>query len=198
MAVRLRLQRKGRKKNPFYFIVAADGRSKRDGKYIERLGSYNPMTKPATIDIDFDKALDWVNKGAQPSNTVRAILRYKGVLYKKHLLRGLAKGALTEEQVEEKFKQWLAEHADKVLDAEKKAQKEKEDYLTRVFGEAGPAPAPAAEESEEPAEAAATEEAPEAEAAEETPEAEKTEEVAEAAETAEEPKAEEKSDSEEE
>jgi len=85
----------GRKKHPFYQIVVADSRSPRDGRYIERLGTYNPMTKPATIDIDREKALDWVMKGAQPTDTARAILRYKGIYYKKHLLRGVSKGSMT-------------------------------------------------------------------------------------------------------
>ena len=107
MPVKLRLQRKGRTKRPFYFIVVADSRSPRDGKYIERVGSYDATTKPATIEINGEKALDWLTKGAQPTETVRAILSYKGVLYKKHLLRGLKKGALTQEQVDAKFEQYV-------------------------------------------------------------------------------------------
>ncbi|MBK6623318.1 MAG: 30S ribosomal protein S16 [Saprospirales bacterium] len=91
MAVKIRLQRKGRKKTPFYHIVIADARAPRDGRFIEKLGTYNPMTKPATIEIDRDKAYDWLVKGAQPSDTVRAILRFKGVLFRKHLMRGVAK-----------------------------------------------------------------------------------------------------------
>src|SRR6201995_5759716 len=107
MATKIRLQRHGKKGKPFYYIVVADSRAPRDGRFIERLGSYNPNTNPATIDINFDKTLDWVNHGAQPTDTVRAILSYKGVLYKKHLQGGLKKGALTEEQVETKFQEWL-------------------------------------------------------------------------------------------
>src|ERR1700748_56271 len=107
MATKIRLQRHGKKGRPFYYIVVADARAPRDGRFIERLGSYNPNTTPATIDINFDKTLDWVNDGAQPTDTVRAILSYKGVLYKKHLQGGLKKGALTEEQVEAKFQEWL-------------------------------------------------------------------------------------------
>ncbi|ASU32350.1 30S ribosomal protein S16 [Mucilaginibacter xinganensis] len=107
MATKIRLQRHGKKGKPFYYIVVADARAPRDGRFIERLGSYNPNTNPATIDINFDKTLDWVNSGAQPTDTCRAILSYKGVLYKKHLQGGLKKGALTEEQVEAKFQQWL-------------------------------------------------------------------------------------------
>jgi small subunit ribosomal protein S16 len=111
MATKIRLQRHGKKGKPFYYIVVADARAPRDGRFIERLGSYNPNTNPATIDINFDKTLDWVNDGAQPTDTCRAILSYKGVLYKKHLQGGLKKGALTEEQVETKFQEWL-DHKD--------------------------------------------------------------------------------------
>ncbi|MEO6630251.1 MAG: 30S ribosomal protein S16 [Mucilaginibacter sp.] len=107
MATKIRLQRHGKKGKPFYYIVVADARAPRDGRFIERLGSYNPNTNPATIDLNFDKTLDWVNDGAQPTDTVRAILSYKGILYKKHLQGGLKKGALTEEQVETKFQEWL-------------------------------------------------------------------------------------------
>ena len=111
MATKIRLQRHGKKGKPFYYIVVADARAPRDGRFIERLGSYNPNTNPATIDINFDKTLDWVNDGAQPTDTCRAILSYKGILYKKHLQGGLKKGALTEEQVETKFQEWL-DHKD--------------------------------------------------------------------------------------
>ncbi len=107
MATKIRLQRFGKKGKPFFHVVVADSRSPRDGKFIERLGSYNPNTNPATIEINFDKTLDWVNKGAQPTDTARAILSYKGVLYKKHLQGGVKKGALTEEQADAKFAQWL-------------------------------------------------------------------------------------------
>ncbi|MDQ7948966.1 MAG: 30S ribosomal protein S16 [Pedobacter sp.] len=107
MATKIRLQRFGKKGKPFFHVVVADSRSPRDGKFIERLGSYNPNTNPATIDINFEKALDWVNKGAQPTDTARAILSYKGVLYKKHLEGGVKKGALTAEQADAKFAEWL-------------------------------------------------------------------------------------------
>ncbi|MEO1714380.1 MAG: 30S ribosomal protein S16, partial [Bacteroidota bacterium] len=100
MPVKIRLQRRGRKKAPFYHIVVADSRAPRDGKFIEKVGTYNPLTKPATIDLDRDLAFDWLMKGAQPTDTVRAILRFKGVLYKKHLYRGVKKGALTQEEAE--------------------------------------------------------------------------------------------------
>ena len=114
MATKIRLQRHGKKGKPFYYIVVADARAPRDGRVIERLGSYNPNTNPATIDINFDKTLDWVNNGAQPTDTCRAILSYKGVLYKKHLQGGLKKGALTEEQVEEKFAAWVDQKDGKI------------------------------------------------------------------------------------
>jgi len=107
MATRIRLQRHGKKGKPFFHIVVADTRAKRDGRFIEKLGIYNPNTDPATIDLDFDRTLAWVQKGAQPSDTARAILKYQGVMMKDHLIRGIAKGALTEEQVEAKFSKWL-------------------------------------------------------------------------------------------
>jgi small subunit ribosomal protein S16 len=114
MATKIRLQRFGKKGKPFYHVVVADARAPRDGKFIERLGSYNPNTNPATIEINFEKALDWVNKGAQPTDTCRAILSYKGILYKKHLEGGVKKGALTEEQAEAKFAEWLEGKAGKI------------------------------------------------------------------------------------
>jgi small subunit ribosomal protein S16 len=114
MATKIRLQRFGKKGKPFYHVVVADARAPRDGKFIERIGSYNPNTNPATIEINFEKALDWVNKGAQPTDTCRAILSYKGILYKKHLEGGVKKGALTEEQAEAKFAQWLEGKAGKI------------------------------------------------------------------------------------
>jgi len=109
MATMMRLQRFGKKRSPFYHIVIADGRAPRDGKYIEKIGTYNPIPNPADIKLNFDKALDWLQKGAQPTETMRAILSYKGALLKKHLVEGMKKGALTEEQVESKFAAWLSE-----------------------------------------------------------------------------------------
>jgi len=109
MPVKIRLQRHGKKGKPFYWIVAADARSKRDGKFLEKLGIYNPNTNPATIDLDVDGAVKWLGNGAQPSDTAKRLLSYKGALLKHHLLGGLRKGALTEEQVEEKFNAWVAE-----------------------------------------------------------------------------------------
>ena len=109
MPVKIRLQRHGKKGKPFYWIVAADGRSKRDGKYLEKLGTYNPNVNPAEINLDIDGSVQWLNNGAQPTDTARAILSYKGVMLKKHLAGGVKKGAFTEEQAEEKFNAWLEE-----------------------------------------------------------------------------------------
>ena len=107
MPVKLRLQRHGKKGKPFYWIVAADSRSKRDGKYLEKLGTYNPNVNPAEINLDIDGAVQWLDNGAQPTDTARAILSYKGVMLKKHLAGGVKKGAFTAEQAEEKFNTWL-------------------------------------------------------------------------------------------
>lgn len=118
MPVKIRLQRHGKKGKPYYWIVAADARSKRDGKYLEKLGAYNPNTNPATIELNVDGAVTWLQNGAQPTDTARAILSYKGALLKNHLAGGVRKGALTEEQAEAKFNAWLDEKANKV-DAKK-------------------------------------------------------------------------------
>ena len=114
MPVKIRLQRHGKKGKPFYWIVAADARAKRDGKYLEKLGIYNPNINPAQIELDVDGAVQWLENGAQPTDTARAILSYKGALLKKHLKGGVTKGALTEEQAEAKFNAWLEEKAAKV------------------------------------------------------------------------------------
>jgi len=114
MAVKIRLARFGRKRFAFYHIVVANSRAPRDGRYIERIGSYNPNTNPATIDLEFDKAVDWLEKGAQPTDTVRAILSYKGVLYKKHLMGGIKKGSFDEEEAERRFEVWKAEKEAKI------------------------------------------------------------------------------------
>ena len=114
MSVKIRLQRHGKKGKPYYWIVAADARSKRDGKYLEKIGAYNPNTNPATIELDVDGAVKWLQDGAQPTDTARAILSYKGALLKNHLAGGVRKGALTEEQAEEKFNAWLEEKTGKV------------------------------------------------------------------------------------
>lgn len=112
--VKLRLRRQGRKGKPFYYIVAADARAPRDGRFIERIGSYNPNTNPATIDLNLDDAVRWLGNGAVPTDTCRAILSYKGAMYKHHLNKGVTKGALTQEQADEKFNTWLAEKESKV------------------------------------------------------------------------------------
>ena len=114
MATRIRLQRHGKKGKPFFHLVTADSRSKRDGKFIEKLGVYNPNTNPATIEINFERTLNWVQSGAEMSDTARAILSYKGVLYKNHLINGVKKGALTMEEVETSYAKWEAEKASKV------------------------------------------------------------------------------------
>lgn len=114
MATKIRLQRHGKKGAAFYHIVIADSRSKRDGKFIEKIGTYNPNTNPATIDLQFDRAFHWLNTGAEPTNTMRAILSYKGVLYKNHLAKGVAKGALTQDQADKKFESWLNDKNTKI------------------------------------------------------------------------------------
>lgn len=133
MATKIRLQRFGKKGKPFYHVVVADARAPRDGKFIERIGSYNPNTNPATIEINFEKALDWVNKGAQPTDTCRAILSYKGILYKKHLEGGVKKGALTPEQAEEKFAQWLEGKTGKIEGKKDILTKSKEDAKKAIL-----------------------------------------------------------------
>ncbi|MDB5005366.1 MAG: ribosomal protein [Mucilaginibacter sp.] len=184
MATKIRLQRHGKKGKPFYYIVVADARAPRDGRFIERLGSYNPNTNPATIDINFDKTLNWVNDGAQPTDTCRAILAYKGVMYKKHLQGGVKKGALTEDQAAAKFAEWLDQKDGKITgkksdlntakDTARKAAlvaeaKKKEDKAAAIAAKY----TPPAEEVEEEAPVAEVEETPTAEAeVEEVPVAE--------------------------
>src|SRR5690606_22947485 len=126
MPVKIRLQRHGKKGKPFYWIIAADSRAPRDGKYLEKIGIYNPNTNPATIDLDVDGAVKWLQNGAQPTDTARAILSYKGVLLKHHLAGGVRKGALTEEQAEEKFQAWVNEKEDKVSAKKEGLSKEQE------------------------------------------------------------------------
>ncbi len=196
MPVKIRLTRRGRKKAPFYHIVIADSRAPRDGRFIESIGKYNPITNPATIELDFDKALDWLLKGAQPTDTCRSILSYKGVMMKKHLLEGVKKGAFTEEQAEEKFQSWLKEKENKIqakidgllkgedadakkrLEAETKVREARAEEIAKRNAEAAAAEAkanaPKEEETPEVVEESieATEEkAPEAENKEEAPEA---------------------------
>ena len=163
MATKIRLARHGKKGKPFYHIVIADSRAKRDGRYIERIGSYDPNKNPAIIDIDFERALHWVGVGAQPTDTVRAMLSYRGVLYKNHLLKGVKKGALTEEQVEEKFNAWIAEKENKIeskiSNLEKAQEKAKSDALAAEKAK-NDSRAKAIAEAEAAALVAATEEAP--------------------------------------
>jgi len=136
MPVKLRLSRKGRKKAPFYHIVVADARAPRDGKFIEKIGTYNPMTKPATIEIDRNAAYDWLVKGAQPTDTVRAILRFKGVYYKKHLMRGVKKGALTLEQVDTMWQKWIDAKEASIASRKASTLAEMEAFRKMVSGEA--------------------------------------------------------------
>ena len=131
MSAKMRLQRHGKKGQPFYHIVIADARAPRDGRFIEKIGTYNPVAQPAQINLNFDKALDWLNKGAQPTDTVRSILSQKGVLLKKHLLIGVKKGAMTAEQAEVKFQNWMKEKEAKAaefvrVNAEQKRAAQKE------------------------------------------------------------------------
>lgn len=114
MPTKIRLQRHGKKGYPFYHIVVADSRAPRDGKFIEKLGIYNPNTNPATIEIDFERTLWWYSNGAQPTDTARAILSYKGVLYRHHLNKGVKKGALTQEEADKKFEAWLKQKEEKI------------------------------------------------------------------------------------
>ena len=173
MSVKIRLQRHGKKGKPFYWVVAADARSKRDGKFLEKIGTYNPNTNPATIDLNIEKAAQWLHNGAQPTDTARAILSYTGALLKHHLDGGVRKGALTQEQADAKLAAWLDEKAGKVdakksglskaeADAKAKAFKaEQEANAKRIAAQAEAAKA--AEATEEVAEEvveAATEEAP--------------------------------------
>ena len=163
MPVKIRLTRQGRKKRPYYHIIIADARAPRDGKFIEKIGMYNPMTKPATIEIDRDKAFEWLEKGAQPTNTARAILRFTGVMYKKHLQRGVSKGALTQEQADEKLESWLVEKQAKIDAGKAESAKELIEFRKIVNGEVK---APVAPKRDETAEAAFREESAPAEVVE--------------------------------
>ncbi|UZO81516.1 30S ribosomal protein S16 [Aquimarina sp. ERC-38] len=176
MPVKIRLQRHGKKGKPFYWIVAADARSKRDGRYLEKLGTYNPNTNPATVDLDVDGSVKWLQNGAQPTDTAKNILSTKGVLLKKHLLGGVAKGALTEEQAEEKFQAWVqekqgsvdaekskldkaeAEAKEKILAAEREVNAKREAEAAAAEAEANAEVAAAESAEAETTEAASTEE----------------------------------------
>jgi small subunit ribosomal protein S16 len=135
MAVKMRLQRHGSKKRPFYFIVVADARAPRDGKFIQKIGTYNPLTVPATIQLDRQKALDWLHKGAQPTDTVRRILSFKGVLYLKHLLRGVKLGLFDDATAMVKFQKWHEEHEANVKrrnDNHRSQQRQRKAYVPPV------------------------------------------------------------------
>ena len=131
MPVKIRLQRHGKKGKPFYWVVAADSRSKRDGRSLEKLGTDNPNVNPASIELDIDAAVKWLQNGAQPTDTARAILSYKGALLKNHLLGGVKKGALTEEQAEAKFTAWLEEKNSKIEAKATSVAKAKEDAIAK-------------------------------------------------------------------
>lgn len=163
MPVKIRLQRHGKKGKPFYWVVAADSRAKRDGKFLEKLGTYNPNTNPATINLNVDNSVKWLQNGAQPTDTARAILSYKGVMLKHHLMGGVRKGALTEEQVEEKFNAWLEE--------KEKGIQAKKDGLSKAQAEAKAKALEAEKEVSEKRAAAALPEVEEETAAEEGAEA---------------------------
>lgn len=151
MAVKLRLQRKGRKAAPFYHIVAADSRAPRDGRFIEKLGTYNPLTVPATIELNRERAFYWINVGAQPTDTVNAILRFKGVMYQKHLQKGVAKGAFDQEKADEMLTKWIAEKETRVEKRRVQVKEDKQKFNEKVDGvakvKAKPVPPPAEEEA---------------------------------------------------
>lgn len=133
MSVKIRLQRQGKKGKPFYWIVAADSRVKRDGKILEKLGTYNPNTNPATIDINVDNSITWLENGAQPTHTAKAILSYKGVLFKKHLAGGVNKGAFSEEEAEKRFEAWLKEKEEKIAKKAENIEKAKADAKAKAL-----------------------------------------------------------------
>ena len=193
MPVKIRLQRHGKKGKPYYWIVAADTRAKRDGKYLEKLGSYNPNTNPPLIELNIDSSVKWLQNGAQPTHTARNILSYKGVMLKHHLLGGVSKGALTSEEAEAKLAAWIEDKETKIdskisslvkeeankkskeIEAEKLVNKARVDAQVSAVQEAA-----ATEEAAAAEEVAATEEVAEEAATEEaaTEEAPATEEVA--------------------
>ena len=202
MSVKIRLARKGRKKQAYYHVVVADSRSPRDGRFIEKIGIYNPLTDPATIDINFEKALGWLQNGAQPTDTCRAILKYKGVMMKKHLMEGVRKGAFDEAEADRRFNEWLKGKEEKIelkksglekkgeelrkkkLEAEKAIKEARAEELAKkaaALAAEAEAAAKAAAAAEAPEEAIAEAEAEEASAQAETeaPAAEAQEDTAE-------------------
>ncbi len=179
MPVRIRLQRHGKKGKPIYWIVAADSRAKRDGRYLEKLGIYNPNTLPATVELNLDRAVDWLQNGAQPSDTARNLLSEQGAMLKNHLINGVHKGALTEDDVIAKFETWLKDKESKNETIQKKIDSEAEKARAaaiaaekEVSAKRKEAAAAAIAEAEAQDEASADEAAPEAEAQEEAPAAE--------------------------
>jgi small subunit ribosomal protein S16 len=184
MPVRIRLQRHGKKGKPIYWIVAADSRAKRDGRYLEKLGIYNPNTLPATVELNLDRAVDWLQNGAQPSDTARNLLSEHGAMLKNHLINGVHKGALTEDDVNAKFEAWLKDKESKNESVQKKIDSEAEKSRAAAIAaekevsakrkEAAAAAIAEAEAQEAPAaeEAPAEEAAPEAQVQEEAPAAE--------------------------
>ena len=134
MAVKIRLARRGRKKRPFYHIIIADARAPRDGRFIEKIGTYNPLTSPATIDLDRDKAFDWLMKGAIPTDTVRSILRFKGVLFRKHLQRGVKKGAFSQEEADKMYKDFIMQKDAKIQKRFDMARKVEDDKRRELLG----------------------------------------------------------------
>ncbi len=177
MPVKIRLQRHGKKGKPFYWIIAADSRAPRDGKYLEKIGIYNPNTNPATIDLNVDGAVKWLQNGAQPTDTARAILSYKGALLKHHLAGGVRKGALTEEQADEKFQAWVNEKEDKVSAKKEGLSKEEEAARKKALDAEKEANAKREAASNEAAEAEAAANAAAAQTEEGEPEADVTTEV---------------------
>ncbi len=134
MAVKIRLARRGRRKKPYYHVVVADTRAPRDGKFIEKIGSYNPMTKPATIELDVQRALEWIELGAQPTETARSILRFKGVMYKKHLQRGVSKGAMTQEEADQLFNTYVEQKEAKINERREAYKQERLAFHRAVNG----------------------------------------------------------------
>jgi small subunit ribosomal protein S16 len=194
MAVKIRLARKGRNKMPIYDIVVADARAPRDGKFIEKLGQYNPHATPAIITLKDDRALYWLQVGAQPTDTTRKILSVKGVMFKKHLQIGVDKGAVTQEQADARFESWLAEKAQAreqkiaklnsaassvksaALDAERKKKEDKEAARKKIEDDLIAAATAAEEAAAAPAEESAPEAEVEADTTSEAPAVESTEE----------------------
>ena len=187
MSVKIRLQRHGKKGKPFYWVVAADARSKRDGKYLEKIGTYNPNTNPATIDLNLDSAVQWLHNGAQPTDTARAILSYKGALLKHHLDGGIRKGALTQEQADAKLAAWLEAKAGKVDSKKEGLSKAQEAAKAKAFKAEQAANAKRLAAAAQAEVEATQEEVAEEAAVEETPTTEVVAEVAPAVEEAEAP-----------